>query len=83
MAFIYSIKYAINAILSYTGTRIALFFLVFVETMAKFLLPVLHFTVLSVFVIIAVQLYAFLRSKDDAYPNTERALTFYREIRKE
>lgn len=81
VAFIYSIKYSINAVLSYTGTRIALFCLVFAETMAKFLLPVLHFTVLSIFVIMAVQLYAFLRSKDGAYPNTERALTFYQEIK--
>ena len=45
LAFLYALKYAINAVLSYTGTRIALFVLVFVETMAKFLLPVLHCTI--------------------------------------
>ena len=81
VAFLYSIKYSINAILSYTGTRVALFCLVLVETMAKFLLPVLPFTVPALGAILAVQLYAFLRSRDGAYPDAARALTFYQDIK--
>lgn len=72
----YSLKFATYVILSYTTCRIALFFMIFVETFAKFLLPIPFFTLTSLAVIILIQLYGFLRSRDGEFPNTPRAIDF-------
>jgi len=76
-AFVLSLKYATNAVASYSGTRVGLFAAVFAETFSKFLVPILYFTVEALFVIIVVQLFGFLRSGDREYPNVQRSLRGY------
>jgi len=78
-AFFLSIRYSINAVSAYSGTRIGLFTVVFAETFAKFLVPILYFTVVALVVIIGVQLYGFLRSRDEEFPNVQRSLANYRD----
>lgn len=78
-ALLFSIKYAINAVSGYSGSRIGLFAAVFSETFAKFLTPILYFTGAALGVIILVQLYGFLRDRDGAvFPNVQQSLASYR-----
>ena len=79
-SFFLSIKYSINAVSSYSGTRIGLFSVVFAETFAKFLVPILYFTFEALVVVVVVQLYGFLKSGDGEFPNVQRSLATYREV---
>ena len=78
ITFFYSIKFASNAVASYSTARVGLFALVFLETYAKFLVPIPYFTIESLFIIIAIHLYGFMRSRDTEYPNVVRAVAHYR-----
>lgn len=78
-AFLLSVKYAMNAVASYSGTRVGLFVAVFAETFAKFLVAVPYFTLEAVSVVVLVQLFGFLRSRDGEYPNAKRSLAGYSE----
>lgn len=79
-SFFLSIRYSINAVSAYSGTRIGLFVAVFAETFAKFLTPILYFTFGALFVIAVVQLYGFLRSRDGEFPHVQRSLANYRDV---
>ena len=78
-ALLLSVKYTINCVAAYSGTRVGLFATVFLETFAKFLVPVLYCTSRALAVVAAVQLYGFLKSRDGEYPNVQRSLTNYLE----
>ena len=78
----FSLKYAFHLLIGRTSQRVALFLMVFLETLAKFLLPTLILLPWAVVVIVTVQAFALLCGREFGFPTITEAVATYNKLTK-